>query len=676
MNRAKNPLVWSPLFFGLFALSFPSPSSSAGKNPAVESANESEQARTDIDLPVAESPGPSLTADLPEPSQKTSDQVPKPNLLLTKVIAGRATGFQFEKEEVQSRVRKQARIFADFKKQRLPKGEQAALVSECRKNATLSPAQHAQFNPFCKASIRFSDFLERKGKGGPLPTEKGVKLSRQAQKRIRSLMLQGDLKGLAQVREAEYLGTKNLLPPMQELSKLIRAVLETKSCPSANLAATLAMRSEEKFPDPVYRNQAILLYNRAIECGEAKTASFSALVAATRSRFRIGLIQIWEERWEEAEKALSKISEPFEGNDYASRALYWRAYAARRGITLEKQKLAEQLTQRLTAEYSHSLHGLITLGSSKPNEPALTIDPAPVQISTRSAKYPEYNPWIRGIEALIEIGAFELVDDLLLSNIEELRKLENPVKLYTAALLNRSEHHLLAFRLLQSWFKESTRAKSAEVLKLFYPMKNFPTIVEYSRDTDPYLVLSLIRQESGFNQSARSRVGALGLMQLMPRTARRLERVPRHMIADPRTNIRLGVKYFSQLIEQFDGDAELALAGYNAGPERAEVWQKRYPVKDRLLFLDLIPFKETREYVASITRNYYWYRRLYPEQTPQGMISAVPDSLLTTTLQTASRSPAKPGAGGTAQRSIAQAPKVRPRLPIFEAYPVLAATKK
>jgi soluble lytic murein transglycosylase len=132
---------------------------------------------------------------------------------------------------------------------------------------------------------------------------------------------------------------------------------------------------------------------------------------------------------------------------------------------------------------------------------------------------------------------------------------------------------------------------------------------------DPFLVLALIRQESGFNEDARSRVGALGLMQLMPATARRMERVSRREIQDPKTNIRLGVKYFSGLIDRFGGDGELALAGYNAGPEKVDEWRRRYPVNDRMLFNDLIPFKETREYVSLIGRNYFWYLSLYSTQS-------------------------------------------------------------
>jgi soluble lytic murein transglycosylase len=135
---------------------------------------------------------------------------------------------------------------------------------------------------------------------------------------------------------------------------------------------------------------------------------------------------------------------------------------------------------------------------------------------------------------------------------------------------------------------------------------------------DPYLMISLIRQESAFNERARSRVGARGLMQLMPQTARRMERVSLRALFDPKTNIRLGVRFFSHLTERYEGEVELALAAYNAGPHKVDAWRQRYPIDNRLLFVDLIPYRETREYVASIARNYYFYKKLYASDGPAG----------------------------------------------------------
>jgi soluble lytic murein transglycosylase len=144
-------------------------------------------------------------------------------------------------------------------------------------------------------------------------------------------------------------------------------------------------------------------------------------------------------------------------------------------------------------------------------------------------------------------------------------------------------------------------------------MKNLPLIRKYSGETDPFFVAALIRQESGFNPWAKSRVGAMGLMQLMPATARRIERTSKKSLLIPETNIRIGTKYIGRLVNRYYRDAELALAAYNAGAERVDDWTRRYPTTDRMLFLDLIPYKETRDYVALIGRNFYWYHTLYSD---------------------------------------------------------------
>jgi soluble lytic murein transglycosylase len=148
-------------------------------------------------------------------------------------------------------------------------------------------------------------------------------------------------------------------------------------------------------------------------------------------------------------------------------------------------------------------------------------------------------------------------------------------------------------------------------MEMFYPLAKLDLLKKNGKEIDPLLIASLIRQESGFNENARSRVGAAGLMQIMYPTARSMEKVSKKSLYEPNTNVRLGVRYFFGLLKKFDMDVELALAAYNAGPDKVTDWVRRYPVENRILFLDLIPFAETRNYVALIVRNYVWYQYLY-----------------------------------------------------------------
>jgi soluble lytic murein transglycosylase len=133
---------------------------------------------------------------------------------------------------------------------------------------------------------------------------------------------------------------------------------------------------------------------------------------------------------------------------------------------------------------------------------------------------------------------------------------------------------------------------------------------------DPYLVASLIRQESEFNPNAVSNKSALGLMQLLPKVGKGMAKQEklRHFSASqlftPTVNLQLGTKYFRSMVDQFGG-FEYALAAYNAGDYRVKDWESGTKYRDVEEFVESIPFTETREYVEAIMRNANVYRQLY-----------------------------------------------------------------
>jgi len=133
---------------------------------------------------------------------------------------------------------------------------------------------------------------------------------------------------------------------------------------------------------------------------------------------------------------------------------------------------------------------------------------------------------------------------------------------------------------------------------------------------DPYLVASLIRQESEFNPSAISPANAYGLMQLLPSVGKSLARqegidhFQTYQLLDPETNIRLGTRYLRQTLNKFGGVTEYALAAYNAGDDRVLDWQAAGPYQGIDEFVESIPFTETREYVEAIERNIETYKQI------------------------------------------------------------------
>jgi soluble lytic murein transglycosylase len=134
---------------------------------------------------------------------------------------------------------------------------------------------------------------------------------------------------------------------------------------------------------------------------------------------------------------------------------------------------------------------------------------------------------------------------------------------------------------------------------------------------DPFLVASLIRQESEFNPAAVSRANAVGLMQLLPQTGKlvaheeKLKRYTASQLFTPEVNLQLGTRYFRGMVDHFGGSFEYALAAYNAGSDRVEEWLGQGKYRDQQEFVESIPFTETREYVQAILRNAAVYKQLY-----------------------------------------------------------------
>ena len=159
------------------------------------------------------------------------------------------------------------------------------------------------------------------------------------------------------------------------------------------------------------------------------------------------------------------------------------------------------------------------------------------------------------------------------------------------------------------------RQQGVELLDYLYPMQTLPA----GDNPEDALVLAVIRQESAFDQKAQSSAGALGLMQLMPRTAKQIAKKLQtpysdaKLTKDPTYNIRLGRAYLGNLLDGFGGSYILAIASYNAGPARVQSWLSEYgDPRDRGVdavdWIETIPFAETRNYVQRVLENLQVYR--------------------------------------------------------------------
>lgn len=169
--------------------------------------------------------------------------------------------------------------------------------------------------------------------------------------------------------------------------------------------------------------------------------------------------------------------------------------------------------------------------------------------------------------------------DKLPDSLIGVKGLKRPERLVMSDLLHGQGTH-------SSTSFTPTSARMSKRFEAYKPMIE-RTAARYG--LDPNLVAGLIKQESGFNPNAKSHAGAMGLMQLMPQTARSLGVRDAY---NPEQNMDGGARYLRQMLDRFDGNVELALAAYNAGPGNVEKYGNRIP-----------PFQETRHYVKAVTAN-------------------------------------------------------------------------
>lgn len=155
---------------------------------------------------------------------------------------------------------------------------------------------------------------------------------------------------------------------------------------------------------------------------------------------------------------------------------------------------------------------------------------------------------------------------------------------------------------------------------LLFPQPYWAELVSDSQraGADPYLVASLIRQESEFNPGAISYANAYGLMQLLPSVGKALAKKQgmrgfnANQLLNPAVNLQLGITNLRLVLDRFGGQPEYALAAYNAGDVPVRQWMSSGDYKDIPEFVESIPYTETREYVQAILRNREMYRALYP----------------------------------------------------------------
>ena len=380
---------------------------------------------------------------------------------------------------------------------------------------------------------------------------------------------------------------------------------------------------EKQFPE------ALKAYNRLVsKHGTAEYAQWSA--------WRMGWIHYLMGDYNKALHQFKENARSYPAGDFIESNLYWQAKSAEK---LGEKDSARKIYAEIAADYPYTFSGIRA-------KEKLKQYPVPVKLNggnglnitstaltdddegshdrlDRAFSQEEKFHYTRAVE-LTGLGFFEYAKLEIFQLEKSVRKNLDGV-MWLSGLYNQAQAYAESVRLLQLYKNYRTRKGekdlSEQFWKHFFPPAYFETIQVNSltHAIDPWFVKGLIRQESLFDAQSLSRAGARGLMQIMPETGRRLysagengKPFDQELLFDPELNIQLGTKYLRQLHERFGNNGTYLLISYNAGPHVLQKWLKRFEhIDDPDVFIESIPYPETRKYVKHVLRNHGIYKLLY-----------------------------------------------------------------
>jgi soluble lytic murein transglycosylase len=315
-------------------------------------------------------------------------------------------------------------------------------------------------------------------------------------------------------------------------------------------------------------------------------------------------------RWPLVQRAVEAMSAA-EQQDAAW--VYWKARALQaRAAAGEAGDAQRQQARELLASVAGQMNFYGKLATEELGTP-LVLPPAPAPLADAEREAPRQVPGFQRALHLIGIG------------------LRNEgVREWNFTLRGLNERQLLAAAQLacerEVWdrcINTSDRTKTEVDLAQRFPTPHRELMVAQSRKAglDAAVVYGLIRQESRFITDARSHVGASGLMQLMPATARWTAKqlglpFTQQMINDRELNLQLGTFYLKRVLDDFDGSLAMATAAYNAGPGRPRRWREGGATMEPAAWAESIPFTETRDYVKKVLSNSVYYAAMLGQPLP------------------------------------------------------------
>ncbi len=366
-------------------------------------------------------------------------------------------------------------------------------------------------------------------------------------------------------------------------------------------------------------------YDRAIDSYREMQSRFPSADRASYAHWKVAWLSLRLGRDTEAKKGFEDQIALYPDSAEMPAALYWRGRLAEEDHDIAT---ARAYYLKVSSRYRNYYYGELARRqlASMPAQPAaaqitLLDRVPPLNTAPQIASQPPDDNLRVQKAHLLENGA------LLDFAVRELKAAGqeapgNWLPAEIARMYRDAGRYDLAIQTLKraqpNYFSVDIPALPRSYWEALFPKAYWSDLKKFSNgnNLDPYLVASLIRQESEFNPNAVSKKDAVGLMQLLPRVGKnvakeeRLSHFSANQLFTPSTNMQIGTRYFKSMIDKF-GSVEYALAAYNAGADRVQDWLAQPKYRDIPEFVESIPFTETREYVEAIVRNANVYRQLY-----------------------------------------------------------------
>jgi soluble lytic murein transglycosylase len=394
----------------------------------------------------------------------------------------------------------------------------------------------------------------------------------------------------------------------------------------------IVTRMEAEFPHSQWLAEALFssgnMYMLRRDYAQAATyysnlaAQFPSSKNAAAAHWRAGWLNYRQGLYAEAARMFDEQIKLYPTATETVSALYWRG---RLYESLDqKPGLAVANYRTIVRAYQHFFYAqmarqrLVALGNASPAVvPQLDQFQAP-PVPALDESFPAESPHLAKARLLANAGLNEYI-------AQEIQADPNSASWSSLAEAQIYASYGEPYRAMRALKKALPYAASAPIKsvplsywRILFPEAWWQIIQTESEKNglDPYLVASLIRQESEFDPTVVSYANAYGLMQLLPSTGKTMAReegvshFDSYQLLDPAMNIRLGTRYLRQMMDKFGGVQEYALAAYNAGDSRVVDWQAAGPYHGMDEFVESIPFTQTREYVESILRNEETYRAI------------------------------------------------------------------